>query len=373
MGSECFWQNFRVSSAPRSSDGGSIDLARLRQKLSKEIGGEEFYRGIERNGVELRGPFASVDRLWLGDGEALGRVKMSNAAADLAADAIQVMLLDGALQVVLAASNAIGHSVVASAAGYVMTGVKSCEIFAALPAEMWSHARLDAAATRSGEAMAGNVEIFDRAGKRIARLIGVRVQRSAGRKRPDWFYEVAWRESSLAGDFGASEGSAFAVSPQEIARNAGAAQSGSASSIAVAGTRGLLCDVDEIAAQFVGKALGSLGFDFAPGREIDEQQEASRLGIVPRHRRLFGRLLEMLAADGVLDRASSRWVVRRAPNSEDATAACEKIAAKHPEIRTELMLLGRCGKNLADVLRGEIDPLKLLFPQDASATAADLY
>ena len=36
-------------------------------------------------------------------------------------------------------------------------------------------------------------------------------------------------------------------------------------------------------------------------------------------------------------------------------------------------LLGRCGRHLLEVLRGEVDPLSLLFPSDGSISAGNLY
>jgi SAM-dependent methyltransferase len=36
-------------------------------------------------------------------------------------------------------------------------------------------------------------------------------------------------------------------------------------------------------------------------------------------------------------------------------------------------LLSRCGERLADVLKGQCDPLQLLFPDDSDITAEQLY
>ena len=44
-----------------------------------------------------------------------------------------------------------------------------------------------------------------------------------------------------------------------------------------------------------------------------------------------------------------------------------------PECQAEVMLLRLCGENLPAVLRGEIDPLNLLFPEGALTTAEILY
>ena len=51
----------------------------------------------------------------------------------------------------------------------------------------------------------------------------------------------------------------------------------------------------------------------------------------------------------------------------------EELRAISPAARTELALVERCGSQLAEVLRGAVDPLRLLFPEEGSITAADLY
>jgi len=80
--------------------------------------------------------------------------------------------------------------------------------------------------------------------------------------------------------------------------------------------------------------------------------------IASRHARLWTRLQSIAA--------------RTAPGG-NANERADRLLAAQPEAATEIKLLQRCGENLSAVLRGEIDPLTLLFPANETPTAADLY
>lgn len=91
-------------------------------------------------------------------------------------------------------------------------------------------------------------------------------------------------------------------------------------------------------------------------------------GVAARHQRLWERVAGMLAEAGWLRPAASGWTV--------APAALEQGPAPLPSgerERIEVALLERCGAALADVLRGQVEPLTLLFPDDDRVSAATLY
>src|SRR5690606_119270 len=79
----------------------------------------------------------------------------------------------------------------------------------------------------------------------------------------------------------------------------------------------LLPELDRLSADHVATALRQLGFDDTPGRGFDTAGEAQRLGIAPRHQRLFARLLQMLAEDGLLRREGDRHTVLARLGSAD--------------------------------------------------------
>ena len=142
----------------------------------------------------------------------------------------------------------------------------------------------------------------------------------------------------------------------------------------------LLPELDALSVAHVAQALSELGFDSRPGRRFAVEAEARALGIAAPHRRLFARMLQMLAEEGVLavDGAAheATFTCRRAlqpPPRAQLAARHAALAARFAPVDGELSTLQRCGSQLAQVLRGEQDPLQLLFPGGSFAEAKKLY
>ncbi len=131
---------------------------------------------------------------------------------------------------------------------------------------------------------------------------------------------------------------------------------------------------------YAAQALGRLGWRSRPGERTAPPQLADQLGIAEPQRRLLGRLLEMLAEAGaqVGDFSTlathSPTVLWQGVESETSLAAAvAELRRRCPAAAAELTLLERCGEGLAGVLKGDTDPLTLLFPEGDTATAAALY
>lgn len=122
----------------------------------------------------------------------------------------------------------------------------------------------------------------------------------------------------------------------------------------------------ELGLGYIRAALAQLGLRLDTGARFSPAALAADLGILPKYRRLFERLLTLLAEAGDLSRDGDQWVVRRA---EWSVAPVPVDAPKEPAAQ----LLARCGPRLAAVLRGSQGPLELLFPDGDSNLAAALY
>ncbi|MFZ0635133.1 MAG: beta-ketoacyl synthase N-terminal-like domain-containing protein [Candidatus Acidiferrales bacterium] len=346
------------------------DVEALRARCSRELSGKDLYLTIQQSGVELSGAFQTVEQLWRGDGEALGRVHLPEAAVGAGPEAAQTLLLDGALQVLVAATDFFVGS---RSEAFVLVAVDTCWIDGALPSKIWSHARLRPARAHGSDNPVGDIEIFMESGRVVAELSGLHLQRAGAAQHDDWFYEVAWREMPLPGSAENSSSLEWIPSAAILAKQVEDVAGRLSESSAVERTKGQHREMELLSAQFVTRALLDLGLDFEPGRQFAETAVADGLRIASRHRRLFHRILGMLAEDGVLERSGANWTVVRKPVVRDAANECKKLASRHPEILTELTLLARCGERLGVVLRGDLDPLKLLFPVDSAITAAELY
>ena len=109
----------------------------------------------------------------------------------------------------------------------------------------------------------------------------------------------------------------------------------------------------------------SLGYTLAAFRALGcaSLADARTVPVAPRHERLRGRLVAVMAAAGH----------DTLPNPGDVDAAMARALARHPEAAAEFALLSRCGPHLAAVLTGKADPLELLFPGGDASLAEALY
>jgi acetoacetyl-CoA synthetase len=133
-----------------------------------------------------------------------------------------------------------------------------------------------------------------------------------------------------------------------------------ASSQDVADQANELALLESLALAYVRHAFDALGASAAAGHDDTLEVLAGRLGIAPRHQRVFARLRAVLAD-------------QMPTTSVSAAEQVAHIQCFYPQLHHEVALISRCGQALADVLRGTRDALSLLFPDGAAAEMAALY
>ena len=211
-------------------------------------------------------------------------------------------------------------------------------------------------------------------GQTLLRIEGLRLRREALGDRQQLAYHDTWvpryrdqEPSPLSPDF-----SMVGLVRQleqcrmEVANRTGLSQH-----------KQLLDELDELCGCVIWDLLRSALGPLPPGETLSTLRAATALGVADPHRRLFGRLLQILVEDHYLAPASDGWTVL-ADGSDDSAgepglAALQRMLDNHPQLEPEVGLLQRCATWLPSVLRGEIDPLTLLFPSDGSTSAMNLY
>ncbi|MBL8341595.1 MAG: SDR family NAD(P)-dependent oxidoreductase [Rubrivivax sp.] len=391
-----------------------------------------YYERLRRLGIDLGPVFASLLEAHRRSNEVLARLQLADAAAGDPVGLAHPGLLDGALQAVgLALPAPAGEH---EAHVYLFGGWQELQLSSTpLPPTLWCHARLRAGgagdvhahvngqasghargqanghtgkhvngAATPGEAVApqtwlADVTLHDEQGTCLGRIEGVQLRRAARetlqrivapvRSEDDaaaaaqLAYHVEWEPTPLPAATQlvppAASASALAERFEALAREHG-----------LGIYDALLPELDRLAAAHVVQAFGELGFDDTPGRRFIVEAEATALSIVPAHRRLFARLLRMLAEDGVLAACHAADV--GAANAGNGTrfecrqrlspiepaalqARYESLLARFAPVDGELLTLRRCGSALARVLRGEQDALQLLFPGGSFTEARKLY
>jgi acyl transferase domain-containing protein/acyl-CoA synthetase (AMP-forming)/AMP-acid ligase II/acyl carrier protein len=194
-----------------------------------------------------------------------------------------------------------------------------------------------------------------------------------GRSHDDWMFEVQWQPKSRLDQQLAPRPSEYMPTPGQIATSVERQAERLRSQQQLPRYRELSSQMDVLSSAYVLEALVALGFDPLLGKKFTSESLADELAVVPAHKRLFIRALEMLAEDGVLLRDGDQWTVRRKPSPTNSAVLWSQLAQQFSECDAELNLLGACGAGLAGVLSGKTDPLMLLFPNGSSEMVERLY
>ena len=123
--------------------------------------------------------------------------------------------------------------------------------------------------------------------------------------------------------------------------------------------------VDVLCGVFAGRALAA----FCPPDRDFGFDDLLAAGIQPNYRRLLAALVDIAESDGYFVAAGpGRW--RLTSKKAEPDTLFPAMVRDFPEYGAELLTVGRCGLHLADVLRGTLTGLELIFPEHSRTTEA---
>jgi amino acid adenylation domain-containing protein len=137
----------------------------------------------------------------------------------------------------------------------------------------------------------------------------------------------------------------------------------------------IFSQLERLSIAYVLNAFQNLGWQFQEGLRFSTTWMANQLQVVEQHRPLLNRLLEMLAEEGWLRQVEKQWEVIQTPEIPISPPQIQQqqLLSQYSSAEAELTLLNRCAIKLAEVLRGECEPLQLLFPGGDLTTTTQLY
>ncbi len=236
----------------------------------------------------------------------------------------------------------------------------------------------------SPEVLSGELRFYDPNGVLLGELSGYTVKRatreallSAVEGVDDLLYEISWRDRALESGMQPAD---FFPTPATVA----AGTQLFTGYLTDAGVdpqvrNDLLADLERWSWARGLTTLEELGWRRVKGESVDSEKLRERLGVLPEHKRLFRRMLEMVAKSGVLEETGDGFVVVVGPEDPlpsilppDLEEFATRMTGMYPDGLTEIGLFRLSGLALGEVLRGQEDPLTLLF-SSGEPTAADLY
>ena len=343
---------------------------------AQHVSSNEIYNRFRELGLPYGPMFRCIETAWRRDGEVLGCVRLpSSLEAEASKYKIHPTVLDACFQLLLLAVPSADEG--AQQQLCLPVQISRLRFFACPDAKLWCHARLAFSGSR---ALIGDIRILDEDGRVLIDITGFRCQAinrsaaSAPGGTSDLLYETRWITRPLAVGGIAPAPSEMAIPLRKIASQV----EDVAARLRVQNTAE--CDgnkldnrLDPLCRFYILAAFRKLGWSLRAGETVNAASLAKRMLIAPRHRQVFERFLSFLEADGVLARSRNGWKVRKAEKVPDTDSAWGSVLAEFPGVLAELSLIRSCGDHLAEILRGELDPLKVIFPDGSLAGAEHLY
>ncbi len=263
-------------------------------------------------------------------------------------------------------------------ATFLPLGVESYRFYKRPSAQLWSNAIIRVDEKKNAETYTGDVAVYDNEGELVAELRGLLVKRTSAKALQsvlhesidEWLYEIAWRPKPLVSQ---TAKESFLASPAQLAEAAQPLLPSLRGEAELSAYEEMLPQLDRLCSAYVVQALQQLGWKFSLHQRFTSDALAKQLSVIDKQQRLLKRMLEMLADDGMLKQEHEEWSVALLPGNENLETQYNALLQKYPASATELILTYNCGRHLARVLRGEYDPLQLLFPGGSVEILEKLY
>lgn len=368
----------------------AVDISSLQEQCdNRDL--KDYYEKKSETNIQLGSPFRNLKTLHTQSGQALAEISIRDEDKLPGAE-LQPLLLDSFFQVLSAARES---AKVGEGATYIPFGWEKLSISLPVPESVVCHAQLHQSAPDSGEngetdespvpeTVSGDLWIGTRTGRTLGTLKGLILKRTtrsallAAVENPiDLIYDIVWRETkhpdALRHEHPLAEMTelksnvdpffdylkAQKVSPEERVE--------------------LLNDLEFFAQSWVASTLEEAGLRAQSSSVIDVRQLMSSLQIEDQHEKLLNRMLEILVRAGVLEQSSTGEFSVALSTDESLPESLKSpeqmykdLQDKHPHGMYELSMLNRFGSNMIQLLKGEMDPLALLFEED-SPGATDFY
>jgi acyl transferase domain-containing protein/NADPH:quinone reductase-like Zn-dependent oxidoreductase/SAM-dependent methyltransferase/acyl carrier protein len=354
-----------------------VDLMAIREHLPHEVSDKDHYSSVAELGFYFGPSFQGIERLWRKDGEALGQVRIpERLAQESTSYCVHPAFLDACFQV-LSGTIPLDNDEIKKLP-YLPVQIERVHFYASPGSQVWCHAQLT---NFSANTLEGDVRVYNEDGSLLIECTGFRCQAVRMGRGDDadnmenWFYEVTWQYKPRPEQRMVHRAANFIPDSHEIAQAVGREVHLLDGEV---GWTNLFSKAEEpfdsLTTAYIVQALHDLGWQWKLGDRITVDALMEQLNLASQYRQLMRRFMQILEQAGYVKSAGAdAWVSDRLPVQQDPQKLWQHTVSQHPALFADLSLIGRGGSHLAPVLRGEIEPLPLLFPEGSAATTEHFY
>ena len=348
------------------------NIAEIQQDVTESWSAAQLYQQFSNRGIDYGVTFKGLKQAWSKSAmEAIAQVDLSGIQSSTRAASflIHPVILDAGLQLA-------GVTLSESSGSYLPVSIEKFILYQpiaphheAVDGEIWVH--VQRRATTANQQVIVDVSWLSTQGQLIAVMSGLALHaitadqiydqrkkqlssaQSSAAGELQWLHKLGWQAQPLP-----QSPAEFLLSPNALRDQLSDAFTKLIHQPSFQVAQSLQPELNNLTIAYIQQALLRLGWTADP-IATNNEAFAERLGVVPKHKKLFERCVELL-------QEADAWEIL------DIQPIYHQLS-QQSTISAELKLLSRCGENLADVFQGTTDALNLLFPNGDLTDLTELY
>ncbi|MGE0756599.1 MAG: beta-ketoacyl synthase N-terminal-like domain-containing protein, partial [Pirellulaceae bacterium] len=353
----------------------TTDLAALQARLPDHFDHDRYYGEFAAAGYQFGPNFQHLQHVWRQQGEALAEIVVPEEVAETVDQYhFHPAVLDACFHI-FKGVQVVPADAVPTDYFYLPHSIRRVRLYVDKPpTHLWAHAYLT---QDDGHSLVSDIAVYDSQGRLVADILGFRADHVEQKRSADDVeqscYQFRWEPRRLKG-LGIEK-------PFSFASNAEVVADVRARTPEVRRARGLdsytgqfIPRIEAIAGQYTQNAWLDLGWDPAVGEQCHLADLLVQLHILDTYERLARSHLTALAQHGILRSVGpDAWEVVRRLERRDPAPELEQLRSEFPRFATEADLHARTGPELAAVMTGATDPVRLLFPDGSGELLKHFY
>jgi microcystin synthetase protein McyD len=326
-----------------------------------------FYERYQKSGVNYGSSFQIINKLQRGKNSAFAKIKLTQIQC-LEAEKYKFhpVMLDACFQAIAAILFQQESSVT-----YVPVRIAKFQFFKSPGASVISAARLT---KNSNNYIISNIDIYSEQGELLVAITGFELKSVQSQEiirhqiQPQSYIEEWITLASLLPD-----GRDYLLNPDAIKTLVQPQQLEQQLAEKLYQYERLLEEMETLSVSYIWEGLKELNWQPQLGQIYPEEQIATQGGVVDFYRPLLSRCLAILAEEGIITQQKDGWLLAKEPVISSSQLPIQQLRSEFPDYLAEINLIERCGSALAAVMRRQIEPLELLFPQGDLNAIASIY
>lgn len=354
----------------------TIDVATIRKLLTDHFDHEAYYADFDPAGYQFGPRFRQITNLWRVDGEVLAEITVPEEIRDTVDQyRIHPAVLDACFHVFKGMKKSVEEGDDPANHFYLPAHVRRIRLYSEHPSgRLWAHAKI---VRYQEHSVISDIWVYDEEGNRVADILGFRVDRmkQGGHESDldDLYFQHTWEKIKLRGS--RTDGLCNFATTLDIVQQTSLLTSDVHARHNLANYyHDFAPRLEAVIHQLIQNAYLKLGWNPRVGDRITLEEFTSQLQIVPQHHRLVRAQLGWLVEAGLLRVfEDDQWQVVRIPTGIDVASELDVLEDEYPRAASEVNLQRTTGNALAGVLRGDVDPVHLLFPGGSSDLLEKFY